>query len=99
MALYGTDSASTKLRGLARNSPTKEFLFDAQARDCTSNHQLLNLRSTLKDGVNLCITVASPYRLGFHDFYCVKVTQTVSEPFVSSHKSADFSAGINPLTH
>jgi len=48
--------------------------------------------------VNLCITVASPYRLDFHDFYCVKVTQTVSEPFVSSHKSADFSAGINPLT-
>ena len=73
-------------------------LFNAQAGDCTSNNQLLNLRSALKDGVNLCITVASPYRLGFHDFYCVKVTQTVSEPFVSSRKSADYSAGTNQLT-
>ena len=30
-------------------------LLDAQARDCTGNHQLLNLRGALKDGVNLCV--------------------------------------------
>ena len=69
------------------------FLFDAQARDCAGNHQLLDFARAFKNGVNLCVTVASPYRLGFHDFYCVKVTQTVSEPFVSSHNCADFSAG------
>ena len=32
-------------------------LLHAQARDCTSNHELLDLRSTFKDGVNLCVTV------------------------------------------
>lgn len=34
-----------------------EESLDAQAGDCTSNDQLLNLRSTFKDGVNLGVTV------------------------------------------
>ena len=56
------------------------MLFDAQARDCASDNQLLNFARAFEDGVNLCVTVASPYRLGFRKFYCAKVTQTASEP-------------------
>jgi hypothetical protein len=66
-------------------------LFDGQAGDCTSNHQLLNLLSALKDGVNLCITVASPCRHGFRKFYCAKVTQFLSDWFVLRHKTTTFS--------
>jgi hypothetical protein len=33
------------------------FLLDTQARDCTSNHQLLDFRRALEDRVNLCVSV------------------------------------------
>jgi hypothetical protein len=35
------------------NAQIAAGLLDAQAGDCTSNHQLLNFRGALKDGVNL----------------------------------------------
>ena len=55
-------------------------LFDVYSGNGARNHQTLNLAGAFEDGVNLGVTVASPYRLGFRKFYCAKVTQTASEP-------------------
>jgi hypothetical protein len=41
--------------------------------------------------VNLGVTVASPYGLGFRKFYCAKVTQFLSDWFVLRHKTTTFS--------